>query len=119
MSGGITLERAEALNAAMFALGIGDVTPAQIELLRGASLIELAEVGHAIKEADANRPPEPDGSTPISVTVDERLVAAIYTFLHYAIPPARDPDRRDTTILAMIAGGHSWVLACGSRRVAP
>lgn len=60
---------------------------------------------------------EPDGSALISVVADDRLVAAIYTFLHYAIPPAGGPESRDTTILSMIAGGHSWVLACGSRRV--
>ena len=124
MSGGISLERAEALNAAMFNLmmgreGLAMVEPEDIEILRGASLIELAQVASVINAAEDSQPPDADGSRTLQMTMDDRLVAAIYTFLHYAIPPARDPDRLDTTILSMIAGGHSWVLACGSRRVTP
>lgn len=118
----LSIERAQALNDAMLALGLereglGRATWAQITMLREASLVELAAV-EAIMDQD-NGEVLADGSRRISLKCDQRLVAAIYTFLHFALPPAHTVDHEDYLILRTSdRSGYTAFLVCGVRETA-
>lgn len=116
----LTLERAEALNRAMGKLalesqGIGKCPWSEVTMLREASLAELVAAGPMIETDDRARPPAADGSRTFSIVCDDRMVAAIYAFLHYALPPTQTVDDEDTLILKLSDAGTTSFLICGVR----
>lgn len=122
----LTLERAKAINGAMFAMAlerdhIQKVSTAQIELLKGASLMEMAQAGNVIKAAErrSNADCLPGTAQTISVVCDERIVAAIYAFVHFVIPPASGPDDNDYAMLVVRDTARTWFLVGGSRETKP
>jgi hypothetical protein len=119
----ITLERARQLNGAMFDLalereGIRFCSWDRITLLREASLVELAQAGAVIKEHEDKQEAATDGSRSFSMVCDDRLVAAIYAFLHFAVPPAHRHDDDDYLILrTKDNSGYTAFLMCGVREI--
>lgn len=116
----IDLERARILNDALMSLalessGIGTCPLDKLTLLREASLAELIAAGPAVKADDEGRPPAEDGSRTFSVVCDDRLVAAIYAFLHYALPPASSPHEPDFPIVHVTDTTHTYFLVSGAR----
>lgn len=120
----LALERAQRINSAMFALAlerdsIAKIRLDQITLLRETSLADMAAAGPMIKAHDEQQPANPDGSRSFSVICDDRLVAAIYAFIHFALPPAHTPDHDDYVILSLQDGPHIAFLICGQRELLP
>jgi len=118
----LSLGRAHALNSAMVKLalereGIVSTTRQEIDLLRAASLIDLAEAAAVVKEAEEREAIGHTGPRSVSMVCDDRLVAAIYAFLHFAIPPAAGPYDDDQLLVKMTGGARHWFLICGSREI--
>lgn len=116
----LTIERAKALNGAMISLalereGIGKCAWSDVTMLREASLVDLVHAAALVKADDARRAPNPDGSRSVSMVCDDRLVAAIYAFLHFALPPAHRIDDDDYVILKLADRGATAFLVCGVR----
>lgn len=114
--------RALDLNKAMIDMalereGLAKIGADQMELLRGASLAELAKAAGIVKAHDAARPSNPDGSRSFMMTCDDRIVAAIYAFLHFTLPPASDPDDDDYIILKLTDTTHVYFLVSGAREI--
>lgn len=113
-------DRALALVGAMVEVSIETmgvrVSRADVDLLKGASLAELVEAARLVEVY--NRRPQTTPYREIMVTVDDRIVAAIFTLLHYAVPPYHEPDDRDEPIARMAIGEHVHFLVRGSRRAA-
>jgi hypothetical protein len=111
-------DRALALNGAMVGIAmetmdVARTSRADLDLLRTASLAELVE---AVRLAEVyNGRPQTTPYREITVVVDDRLVAAIYAFLHYAVPPYHDPDARDEPVVRMAVGDHVHFIVRGSR----
>lgn len=113
-------ERALALNSAMFALcmereGIATIRQDQITLLKGASLIELANASRLVKEDEDKRPAYADGSRSFSMVCDDRIVAAIYAFLHFTLPPASSPLDDDYPLVVLRDTEYTYFLISGAR----
>lgn len=120
----MALERAKALNSAMFALslerdGILKCGLNQLALLREATLAELIQVGPIVSAADKAKPGAADGTRSFSMTCDDRIVAAIYAFLHFTLPPASKPDDEDYVVLALTDTTHTYFLISGARERKP
>lgn len=122
----LTLERAEEINDAMFAMALErdrilKVSTAQIELLKGASLMEMAQAGNVIKAAERRRNADrlPGTAQTISMVCDDRIVAAIYAFVNFVIPPASRPDDDDYAMLVVRDTARTWFLVGGSRENKP
>lgn len=114
------LQRAIALNKAMVTIalereGLAHTSTADINLLREASLVELSEAGRIVDAFQKDQPANADGSRSFSMVCDDRLVAAIYTFLHFTLPPASRPHEQDYVIVRHSDGHHVWFLISGSR----
>lgn len=114
------LARAKALNKAMVTLGLereglARISTADLALLRGASLVELSDAGRMVKAFQDVQPAGADGSRTFSMVCDDRLVAAIYTFLHFTLPPASSPYDEDYLILKMTDSTHTYFLISGAR----
>jgi hypothetical protein len=114
------LARAIELNKAMVTLGLereglARTSAASLALLRGASLVELSEAGRIVKAFEAARPANADGARSFSLVCDDRLVAAIYAFLHFTLPPASSPHDEDYLILKLTDTTHTYFLISGAR----
>lgn len=117
------LDRAFALNSAMVDLalereGLGKAAWSSITLLREATLDELVKAGRLVKAADAAAPSNADGSRRSHIVCDDRLVAAIYAFVHFTLPPASSPYEDDHVILSVTDTTHTYFLISGAREVA-
>ncbi len=116
--------RALALNAAMMNMalereGLAKASTADIRLLRAASLIELAGAAVLVRAHDAAQPPNANGGRTFHMACDDRLVAAIYAFVHYALPPASSPFEDDYPILTLTDTTHTYFLISGAREKRP
>lgn len=90
----------------MFGLsGIVDVRP-DFERLRHLSLQEMLDAVRQAERDNARAEPDADGSKSFSVVPDDRLVAAVYTWLHYCAPGYHDPGDDDDAIVHYTVGGH-------------
>ena len=116
----LPLERAQALNKAMFNLalereGLAKCPLDQLTLLRGASLLELTQAGPIVRAHDQAKAPSADGTRTFSMVCDDRLVAAVYTFLHFTLPPASSPHDEDYVVLSLTDTTHTYFLISGAR----
>ncbi|MDX2307100.1 MAG: hypothetical protein NW216_02560 [Hyphomicrobium sp.] len=116
----MTLERAYALNSAMVALffnseGLREISKETLALLRKASLLELAQAGALVKEHEERQQPGENGRRSHSFKCDDRLVAAIYAFLHFTLPPASSPFDDDYVILKLRDTNYTHFLISGAR----
>lgn len=119
----LTYERAKVLNSAMLSIGLEreglcKAKWSEITLLREASLLELALAGGVVSRHEDEQPPNADGSRSFSLKCDDRLAAAIYCFLRYAIPPAHTPLDDDNLLLKVSDTSHTYFLMCGAREAA-
>lgn len=119
----LTIERAKLINSAMFKLALerDDIAKcpwSDVTMLREATLAEMTAAGPLIKRHEKDDLPNADGSRSISMICDDRIVAAIYTFLHYALPPAHRSDDEDYLILKVADRGYASFLICGVRELA-
>jgi hypothetical protein len=116
-------DRALALNGAMIALvlereGLGKIAWNEITLLREASLAELVQSQRLVEIYD-DRPQQTSTRT-VHMKCDDRLIAAVYAFLNFALPPAMHPYEDDYLILKLAdRGGFTSFLACGIRETKP
>jgi hypothetical protein len=84
-------ERAYEVNAAMvrvqmFSMGLEEICP-DVSVYSLAEMVQAARVIKAIEDAETS----PDGSQTITVTCDDRLVAAIYAMTHHDGEPNGNP----------------------------
>lgn len=120
----LTLDRAKAINSAMLNMalereGLRKVPLDQITLLRETSLIDMVRAGAVVKDAEeAAHAALPPGSTrSVSMVCDDRLVAAIYAFINFSLPPASSPDDEDYVIMKITDTAHHWFLVSGCRPI--
>lgn len=118
----MTVDRALQLNSAMVSLafereGLGRCKPDAFAMLRKATLAELAAVGAILQKHEDEQTPSDTGTRTFCMKCDDRLVAAIYAFLHFAVPPAHRPDDDDYLILKTEDRGLVSFLMCGVREI--
>lgn len=118
----MTVGRAVQLNSAMVSLafereGLGKCKPDALEMLRKATLAELAAVGTILRKHEDEQKPSDTGTRTFCMKCDDRLVAAIYAFLHFAVPPAHRADDDDYLILKLESRGLVSFLLCGVREM--
>lgn len=77
-----------------------------IEKLRDLSLQEMLDAVRQVERDNARAEPDANGSRYFSVVPDDRLVAAVYTWLHYCAPGYHDPGDDDDAIVHCTVGGH-------------
>lgn len=83
-------------NFHFYEIGISDERP-DLEALAGYSLTRLLEACHRVDLENKQPDPEnPDGTRKIQVIPDDRLVAAIYAFIHFQL---RDEDPGQETLM--------------------
>lgn len=120
------LARAHMLNKAMLDLamerdGLRKISRSDINLLLEASLVEMAQARVVIKQDEDDRGfGTPDGvSRSVSMVCDDRLVAAIYAFMQFAVPPAHRIGEDDYLLVKLDfkhwGEEHTAFLACGNR----
>jgi hypothetical protein len=112
--------RAIALNSAMISVafereGLKKVSLKDLALLREASIVEMSNAAGIVRKFDEEKPANPDGTRSVRLVCDDRLVAAIYTFLHYTLPPASNPHADDYLILKIRDTTHTYFLISGAR----
>lgn len=98
---------------AMAELGIGT---ANIAALKDVSLLEMIEASRAL-ENDNKQAESVNGSKSFWVVPDDRLIAAVYAWMHYAAPPSHRPFEGDTAIVVARVAGHAHALVVCSRPV--
>ena len=77
-------------------MGIGPAP--DIEKLKQVSLRQMLDAAHAIERQNAEAKAV-DGTRTFSVVPDDRLVAAVYTWLHYCAPGYHDVGDGDDSIV--------------------
>lgn len=97
----MTIERAREITAAIVRLGMYnmDIVPDAYALEHVATLrpLPLGDLLMACRMVAADPGVrQPDGTTTMHMTADERLIAAVYTALHYT--PERDQGRAESIV---------------------
>jgi hypothetical protein len=90
-------ERAHKINSALVQIGMMtilgfDSSAPDMDLLREVSLRDMLDAVAHVKLDDETRPSNSDGSRSFSIVPDDRLVAAVYTALHYSVAPNEGDD---------------------------
>jgi hypothetical protein len=127
-------EQEIAINSAMLTLGMADAPlglneekiPAAIKLLQSVSLADMLAAKQQVerdnKEARAAadvrmRATGSSGSYSFSMIPDDRLIAAIYTWLHYAAPIHHQVGDGDESCLTLRINGSLHGLIVWAREV--
>ncbi len=98
---------------AIYGMGIGE--PPDIAKLKDLSLQDMLD---AVRQVERdNVPAFQGGGGEFQVVPDDRLTAAVYTFLHYCVPPYHDRDDLDDAIVHLRIGNTRHGLIKWAREV--
>ncbi len=114
---GADFEAAEAIMSAvcdfsLAELGLADVTAAHLDLLRPLDLADFLAAKAVVERFNARRVPA-GASKSFRVVPDDRLIAAVYTWLHYCA--GRDVGDPDESIVRADQGEQRHFLFAVSR----
>ena len=93
----------EIVKFSMHSMGVGN--PPDIEKLKPLSLQEMLDAVRQV-ERDNEAAPTIAGTRTFSVVPDDRLTAAVYTWLHFCAPGLHDVGDHDDSVVHLIIGGN-------------
>jgi hypothetical protein len=93
----------EIVKFSMNGMGIGKAP--DIEKIKSLSLQDMLDAVRQVERDNADSPTI-DGTRSFSLVPDDRLVAAVYTWLHYVAPGLHDVGSPDDSIVHLIIGGN-------------
>jgi hypothetical protein len=111
-------ERHQQIVSAINSVALEDmgVGTADLSTLDGVSLLEMIEASRAL-ENDNKAQPKDNGTRSFWIIPDDRLVAAVYAWMHYAAPAYHRPFEEDTAVVVVRVAGHAHALVVCSRPV--